>query len=369
MFKNSDERLRSGWKILFVSLAFFGITLAITYILGIVIGIMMLVNGNMEILNPNSNSPEAQLINLLSRVIQSLCMIFVPVVAWKAIMKRKLKDMGLSSIWTSKKDLIMGLFLGAISITVVFLLFIVTGFGKVDQWMPRVSLDTFTYLLIFILVGFCEEIYGRGFIMGAMKQTKNIPLIIIVSSVIFALLHGSNAGFTVLPFVNLTLVGALFAYMYIKSDNIWMCIGYHITWNYFQGNVFGLNVSGSEVQGLITTTMKDTNIFTGKEFGPEGGLFVTFVLVINFLIVALFYRNKKVDFLASEREYEEQLFLQTHYPYQQTYDMNNVAPMPPYYDMNRTQATVNPYGLDHKNDVAQATTPPREMKQGKEGEV
>ena len=35
--------------------------------------------------------------------------------------------------------------------------------------------------------------------------------------------------------------------MYIKSGNIWMCIGYHFTWNTFQGIIYGMPVSGLNV--------------------------------------------------------------------------------------------------------------------------
>lgn len=322
MFKNSNERLRSGWIILFVTLAFFGIAMALGFIISIVTSLLLLSNGNFDILKPNSDSLTIELLNLFINSITSICMMVVPLFTWKVIMKRNIKDMGCTSFKTDKKDFFMGLFLGAVSIFLVFLLLLVTGFGRVAQWKPTFSLDTITYLITFLLVGFAEEIYGRGFIMGVLKQTKNVPLIVIVSSIIFALLHGINAGFTVIPFINLALVGILFAYMYIKSNNIWMCIGYHITWNYFQGNVFGLNVSGNEVQGLITTVVEDQNIFTGRTFGPEGGLFVTFILLLNFLVVALYYNNKQVDFLASERAYEEQLFLQSTYPYQQPYGVS-----------------------------------------------
>ena len=79
-----------------------------------------------------------------------------------------------------------------------------------------------------------------------------------------------------------------------------MPIGYHITWNYFQGNVFGFKVSGTEVEGMLSTTYSQDNIWNGGAFGPEGGLFVTAIILIGFIVVKLYYKNKKFDFLSMD---------------------------------------------------------------------
>lgn len=314
MFKNKYGKVRSGWKILFVSLAFILGSFLVQLLFGIVTGIVLMLTNNAwliaEISNPGTDI--AQTVAFVERIISSLSMILAPIIAWKFIMKRKLSDMGLTSFRLHWKDLLAGLLLGAITISIIFVLFLLTGSAHVETWKPKLTSDTFTYLITFVLVGFGEEIYGRGFIMGALKQTKSYPLIYIFSSVFFALLHGGNAGFSIIPFINLTLVGLLFAYMFVKSNNIWMCIGFHITWNYFQGNIYGLSVSGNDVEGFITTIYDKQNIFTGLDFGPEGGLFVTIILLLSFLFVRAYYKNANQDFLASEKLLEEPIF--TDYP-------------------------------------------------------
>jgi hypothetical protein len=88
------------------------------------------------------------------------------------------------------------------------------------------------------------------------------------------------------------------AYIYIRSGNIWMCIGYHITWNYFQGYVFGFKVSGTNSQGMLTTVFPKNSILNGGAFGPEGGLFVTIVILLGILFVKLYYKNSQFDFMA-----------------------------------------------------------------------
>lgn len=102
----------------------------------------------------------------------------------------------------------------------------------------------------------------------------------------------------ILPFVNIILIGVLFAYMYLLSGNIWMCIGYHITWNYFQGNIFGFLVSGTSSRGLLTTVIEKDTIINGGAFGPEGGLVVTFIILLGFIFVKSFYKGKSYTFLS-----------------------------------------------------------------------
>lgn len=317
MFKNKDGKVRSGWKIAGVTAAFVGISGVISLIIGIFVSAYLYQSGNFN-LNTMQFTDNGKIImnnlTLISLFVQEIIMIITPIIAWKFIMKRPLSNMGLDSFKRHIKELLVGLLFGIISISIVFGILVLSKNAVVESWSPHFSLDTVIYLVLFILVGFAEEIYGRGFIMSVLRQTRSIPVIIIVSSLIFAVLHSSNSGIGVLPYINLSLVGVLFAYIYLKSGNIWMCIGYHITWNYFQGNVFGFKVSGLNASGIISTTYNNNNIFNGGEFGPEGGFIVTAVLLLGVLFVKLYYKDKPFDFLSTEPEVKVEISEQESYP-------------------------------------------------------
>ena len=63
-----------------------------------------------------------------------------------------------------------------------------------------------------------------------------------------------------------------------------MPVGYHITWN-FSGKFFGMPVSGSDADGLLSQN-PSARIFSTERFGPEGGLIVTgLIIIIAFFIV------------------------------------------------------------------------------------
>ncbi|MDF2538207.1 MAG: putative rane-rane-associated aminoterminal protease [Herbinix sp.] len=316
MFKNKEGKVRSGWKIAAVTASIFGMILLFTIMISIIPITNLMASGDFDYATMKFNEEGAKVmegLTLASMFLQEIVFILIPIITWKFILKRPLTNMGLGAFKINVKELFAGLLFGIASITIVFVMIVATGNAYVESFVPRFSSDTVIYLLLFIMVGFAEEIYGRGFVMSTLRQTRNIPVVVIVSSVIFALLHSSNQGISILAYVNLALVGVLFAYMYIKSDNIWMPIGYHITWNYFQGNVFGFKVSGTDTKGIWTTTYESNNILNGGDFGPEGGLIVTIILVLSFLFVKHFYRKRHFDFIATEPTGKPKIPLQDDY--------------------------------------------------------
>ena len=75
----------------------------------------------------------------------------------------------------------------------------------------------------------------------------------------------------------------------LLPSRLWVPIGIHWAWNYTQGNIFGLAVSGSEAgENMLTTIVNGPDIITGGAFGPEAsiisvilGTFLTIVFLAN----------------------------------------------------------------------------------------
>ncbi len=127
--------------------------------------------------------------------------------------------------------------------------------------------------------------------MLALKETKNKGMVIGLPAVIFAALHLSNNGVTLLAVVNLICCGLLVGYCFYQSGSIWLPIGLQIFWNFVQGNIYGFHVSGVNNNSLLQLKTIRENIVTGGEFGPEGGLGVTIALCLSFVYVIFRYRK------------------------------------------------------------------------------
>lgn len=294
IFKNKYGEVRSGWKIALTLILMFALMNVVSILIGIILGIIVSSKGDIVELYSIENS---SLFFSIAIMLQNIALIGSSMIMWKAFEKNKLRFMGVNNIRKGYKELVVGLLLGAVTITIVGIILILIGEVKLVNSLskPNISYELLSGLIAFIAVGFGEEIFGRAYCMSVLKQTRNRYIILGVSAVIFAAMHLGNSGISFLALINLFLVGVLFGYMFMKSGNVWMPIGFHITWNYFQGYVLGFQVSGNEVMGIYQLNNVGNSLFNGGTFGPEGGIIVTAILIITFFIVGAYYKDKNID--------------------------------------------------------------------------
>ena len=300
ILKNKYSEVRSGWKIFLVFLLTYTLSFTISLVIGMVLGLAFLTLGDGAL--PFESESIQNILNgdlglMISTSLSNAIIILSCIVIWKIFEKKKVSGMGLTNLKEGYKEFISGLLFGTIAISVVAIILLLMGNVRLVNSLskPQLSVALLEGLILFIFVGFGEEILGRAYIMSVLKQTRNKWFVLIISSVIFAILHLGNNGISILAFINLFLVGLLFGYMFMKSKNIWMSIGYHITWNYFQGYIWGFQVSGITTSGLYKIENINNNIINGGLFGPEGGLIVTIVTCIAFYIVYKYYSNNNID--------------------------------------------------------------------------
>ena len=133
--------------------------------------------------------------------------------------------------------------------------------------------------------------------MDAMRQARPGWLALILPALLFGIAHSSNSNFSLLGFINICLVGIFLGLLFWFTDQLWIPIGFHIAWNYFQGPVYGFEVSGINTPRMFTTVIGEENLLNGGLFGPEGGLFTTLVTLAAIGGVLWHYRGKKGKFL------------------------------------------------------------------------
>ncbi len=135
------------------------------------------------------------------------------------------------------------------------------------------------YLLGFMSQGAGEELIFRGLLLAALRRKLPLTAAVGVSSAVFALVHMGNSGVTPLAIFNLMLFGVFACVYMLRCGGIWGVCAMHTAWNYVQGCVLGLAVSGSGMDAtMLVSTVCGHNAISGGSFGPEGGLAVTLVL-------------------------------------------------------------------------------------------
>lgn len=232
-----------------------------------------------------------------SYLISSTATLLAILAAARLIDKKAPRDIGFTSFFSSAPDFCIGLLAGAISISFVFIILLLSGSVHTSESLlrPSVTPALATGLLMFICTGFLEETFSRGYCITILRQNCSLPASIVISSVLFSLLHLGNLNISIIGLANIFLVGVLLSLMFIRTGSLWMPIGYHITWNYFQGRVFGFAVSGLEQSGMYSTKPYFNDILNGGSFGPEGGLAVTGIIAIGIIVELLSAGNRRKE--------------------------------------------------------------------------
>lgn len=301
IFINKNSNVRSGWKIASTFCSFLVANIIITLIVMVLLVTFMLSTQKIAV-----NDLETYLNGLTSLntsfgiflgFIQCICMILAVWLFWKLFDRKPIREIGLINIKSGYKDLFKGLAFGSLSMILVFIILIISGNISLKSPLssPNFNISLLIQLIFFIFVGINEEMFSRGYCMTVLRQTGNKWAPLIVSSIIFSALHSLNPSMSIISYLNLFLVGLLFAYMLLRSNNLWLPIGYHITWNYFQGNIFGFQVSGQSTDSLYKLNTPAKNIITGGGFGPEGGLVVTLIIMVGFIYMWKFYKPQLLD--------------------------------------------------------------------------
>jgi membrane protease YdiL (CAAX protease family) len=201
----------------------------------------------------------------------------------------QLADIGMGWTAASRRNLALGI-LGGVGAGVIVLvgpiLFRVADLEPVpNQHMQWPSLIFVSVVLLFGAVG--EEMLFRGYAFQVLVKAIGPFATILPTSVLFGLAHAPNLNFTALALINTILWGVVLGYAVIRSGDLWLPIGLHFGWNWVLP-LLGVNLSGftMSVTGY-SMHWKIGGLWSGGEYGPEGGLLTSAIVVALF-----FYLHK-----------------------------------------------------------------------------
>lgn len=242
----------------------------------------------MEIAAKYTHEAEIMIPNLLGTVFGTIVSLF----CCRCIEMRHVRSMGVR-----KRRLVphylTGLGIGAALMTSITLLTVVSGANSISICSGINFGIIALYLLGFFVQGMSEEFIFRGFLMSSLGS-KNTALAIVVNSVAFGFAHGLNPGLTPLAMVNLVLFGLFASFYVILFDDLWGACAIHSVWNFMQGNIYGISVSGSgKSESVFSVNQKSSHGFlTGGDFGIEGSIFTTIILLAATIIVLYTIKRK-----------------------------------------------------------------------------
>ncbi len=151
------------------------------------------------------------------------------------------------------------------------------------------------WLLFYTLTGWNEELLFRGYRLQNMAEGLNPWWGLLLSSLWFGAAHWLNPSASWKSTIGICLAGVFLAYGYLRTRQLWLPIGLHIGWNFFEGTVFGFPVSGMSLYSIVRTTVSGPESWTGGAFGPEAGLILLPALIFGAILVYLYSHRRKPD--------------------------------------------------------------------------
>lgn len=191
--------------------------------------------------------------------------------------RRSLSSLGLTFDAHTFPDLLAGMAIAFSMMGTVFLIQLAAGWLTLEGWgwqqlsWQGTLINLLLSLVLYILVGFQEELLFRGYQLQNLVEGWSLPWALLTSSVLFALAHLSNPSANWNAFLGIALAGMLLALAWLRTRSLWLPIGLHIGWNFFEGTVFGFPVSGLGGFHLVRHRVDGPLLITGGAFGPEAG--------------------------------------------------------------------------------------------------
>ena len=126
---------------------------------------------------------------------------------------------------------------------------------------------------ITIQSGFAEEIVFRGIIFRLIEKWLGSWAALAISAGLFGAAHLANPNATLLSAFAIALeAGIMLGAVYMVTRRLWAAIGLHMAWNFTQGGIFGVAISGFGAKGLLDPVMSGPALLTGGSFGAEASL-------------------------------------------------------------------------------------------------
>ncbi|MFY7864317.1 CPBP family intramembrane glutamic endopeptidase [Roseateles sp.] len=177
------------------------------------------------------------------------------------------------SLQAASREFAGGLLLGgALIAAVVAMLALVGAYTVQSVGSASDFARVFTEMMPKVAVGaVIEELLFRLIALRLLERSVGTAWALLISSVLFGLAHLGNAGAS--PLIGLMLgieLGLLLGAAYVLTRRLWLCVGVHLAWNFVQGAVFGISVSGHTDEGWLRASLTGPDWLSGGTFGVEG---------------------------------------------------------------------------------------------------
>ena len=263
--------MKRSLRPLWVIIAFFLITFVA---LGILEGVAAVVVGPVAI---DSQKPIFQWISLTSVVLATWIML-------RRVEKLPWSTVGLDRAAASPRLILKGTALGGLTIGIASLVLLAIGMLRIDQTAPGSWWgEALRSTLVFLPAAFFEELFIRGYVFAVLRRAAGWKLALIVTSVVFGLLHAWNPNPDAESILAVIVAGFFLGAIFLATRSLYAAGAAHFAWNWVMSGALHIAVSGlpsPDPDYRVVETGPDW--LTGGPWGPEGGLMAVVTMFIVF---------------------------------------------------------------------------------------
>lgn len=158
------------------------------------------------------------------------------------------------------------LFAAVVGIAALLGVYAITGRGDSSQLLLALVTTA-------IVPAISEELLFRGILFRWIEQFGGTWAALLITSALFGAAHMFNPNAT--PFSSFAIAceaGLLLGGAYMLTRSLWFPVALHAAWNFTQGEIFDVPVSGTEVHGLVQAKLSGPELLTGGAFGLEASV-------------------------------------------------------------------------------------------------
>ena len=160
----------------------------------------------------------------------------------------------------------LGIFSVAVAAAAALGVYQVTGEGDFSGLFPALIASA-------IFPAVSEELLFRGILFRWIEEFGGSWMALLVTSALFGCAHLLNPHASVVAAVGIAFeAGVMLGAAYMLTRSLWMPMGLHAAWNFAQGEIYDIPVSGMPVRGMVDARLSGPPLLTGNGFGLEASL-------------------------------------------------------------------------------------------------
>lgn len=243
----------------------------------------------MEYLSPGEIKSLDQNLSLIHLVFLSwfnfvFCIILYYVFEF-VIEKRKLNNITFSFLNRSIIQTSVGIALVLVIITIYLGIYLGTGSVKIQFQNPE---KVYLIILFALFFAISEELVFRGYLLGIFIRNNQKFIGILVSSILFTLVHIFNPQINALAIFTIFLVGLFLGLVTARLKTIYFAIGFHAAFN-FLGTFLGFNqlFQDNKHALLKIETISTGKFYLGEINGITGSIILSILLIVFIFLFLL----------------------------------------------------------------------------------